>query len=180
MDWSDIITKMAAAVGAGLGIFNAWNGWRQRRVHIDVIPTSVQIARQIDISKDGSVIYRQFSSPGVLVRNLSSFPVVFEEIGYDFIDGESYCLSRIVSPGRWSEGGRWMPDELPQKVEARTSLRMALWDKDEEKLKNKQIRRAYAKTACGITAHGRNRALRKVFKRLTYGYSVFEPLEKSE
>ena len=70
------------------------------------------------------------------------------------------------------------PDKLPQRLEARTALRMTWWDKDEEALKGKRIRNAYARTACGSTARARSsRAFRKMAARLAQGCAVMEPIE---
>jgi hypothetical protein len=129
----------------------------------------------------GSVLYRQFLSPGVKVINRSSFPVTLEEAGYDLQDGQSYPLTRLDAPGRYSSGGQiWIPDKLPQRLEPRSSLCLAWWDKYEEELKGKKIQHVYAKTACGARSRGRNRGLRAMAEKLAQGNAVMIPVEKQQ
>ena len=177
MDWGDLVTKSAAGLGAGLGIFNSWHGWRQGKVRLQVTPTMVKVQRNIGQTASGAAIQQPFLSPGIAVVNLSSFPVTVEEVGYDLKSGDVYPLSRIDARGQWSQSGMWTPDRLPQRLEARASLRVAWWDKDEDSLKGKRIRSAYARTACGARVRRSNRVLRNVAERLANRHAVMEPVE---
>ena len=179
MELGDLITRIAAALGAGLGLFNSWQNWRQNRVRLRVTPISLQVRR--DVSNDGhGVITGLFLSPAVAVVNLSSFAVTLDEVGYELGGGENYRLSRIDAPGRRSNGGHWISDKLPQRLEAKSPIRLSWWEEDEQKLKGKRIRRAYAKTACGKISVGRNRTLRTMAKHVAQGNNVVEPVEQEE
>jgi hypothetical protein len=175
VNWGDWITKAAAALGAGLGILNTWNAWRQGKVRIRVVPTSVAVLNLISTNSMGQAIYGRFLSPGIAVINLGSFPVTLEEVGYEFKDGEKYPLTRIADPN-WSSG---VSEKLPQRLEAHASVRMSLWVQEEETLKGLRIRRAYARTACGTTVCVRNHALRRLTEQLTRGEPLMERVEKA-
>jgi hypothetical protein len=107
MNWSDLITKSGAALGAGLGIFNSWQAWRQRAVDVTVSVITMTVPRFLN--QPGGTISKPFRSPGVLVVNRSLFPVTIEEVGYDIGNGGPYVLSRLDSPGQYSNEGRWFP-----------------------------------------------------------------------
>ena len=178
MDWGDLITRTAAALGASLGLFNSWQNWRHHRVRIRVTPITVTVKRTVARDSHGGEITQPFLSPGVAIVNLSSFPVTLEEVGYELKAGETYRLSRIDAPARWSTMGSPILEELPKRLEARSSIRLSWWDEDEQSLKGKRINRAYARTACGTLSHGRNRTLRKMASRLAQGSDVVEAIEQ--
>jgi len=128
MDWSDLITKAGAALGAGLGVLNSWQAWRQRTV--DVRASHVMTTVDRVVLGPGQAIPKPVRSPGVLVVNRRSFPVTIEEVGYDIGTDGHYILSRLDSPGRYTNKERLIEDRLPQRLEARTSLRVTWWDND--------------------------------------------------
>ncbi len=133
-----------------------------------------------DVYRLGGTDNHTVTSPGLKIVNMSSFPITLEEVGYFLKGGENYLLTRLDMPGQRSDSGfLWSPDKFPQMLEARTSLRIALWDKDEDELKGKRIVGAYAKTTCGVTAKvGRfNHKLRTLSNELSKGNAVMTPVE---
>jgi hypothetical protein len=174
MNWGDWITKAAAALGAGLGILNTLQAWRQSKVRIRVIPTRVEVRNHVSTSSSGQAIYGRFLSPGIVVMNVGSFSVTLEEVGYEFKDGQKYPLTRIDDPNRWSG----VSEKLPQRVEAHAAVRMSLWPQEEERLRGLRIRRAYARTACGTAVYVRSRVLRRLTEQLTSGEALMERVEK--
>ena len=176
MDWGDIVTRTAAAVGACLGLVNTWHTWRQRTVRLEVIPTTMEVKRTVSTDIAGGKIEKTVCSPAVSIVNLSPFPITLEEIGYELKNHAPHSLSRVGLPGRVS-GGMWIPDKLPQRLESHASLKVAWWDEDEKALKGKCIRRAYAKTVCGTTVRGKNSLLNSVAGRLVKGEDVMAVVE---
>src|SRR5580704_3366668 len=131
MNWVSWVTLGIAILGAGLGIFNTWHGWRQSKVPIRVTPTKVELDNFVGQDAAGGAIYGRFLSPAVAIINLSSFPVTVEEVGYEVDGGEKHMLSRIDAPARLAAGGQfWISDRLPQRLESRSALRMA-WAKED-------------------------------------------------
>lgn len=153
---------------------NAWHAWRQSSVRIRVIPASVEVLNLISTDSLGQAIYGHFLAPGISVVNLGSFPVILEQVGYEFRDGEKYPLTRIATPSR-STG---VAEKLPQRLEAHGVVRMSVWVQEEERLRGMRIRRAYARTACGTTVWVRNRVLGRLTERLTRGEAIMERVEK--
>jgi hypothetical protein len=178
-DMENVLTKIGAVLGTCLGLFNTWIAWRQRKVQVSVIPITMEVIRVAH--RSGGTESRPLTSPGLKIVNKSSFPVTIEEVGYSLKGSENYyLLTRLDMPGQSSKSGfLWTPDKFPQRLEARTSLRLAWWDKDEDALKGKRIVGAYAKTTCGImTKVGRfNLKLRTLADELAKGTSVMKPLE---
>ena len=171
------LALVVAIFGLSLGIYNAWTQSKLRRVRIKVIPLSVEVIRQGTSSEFGSIQELPFRSPGIEVVNLSAFPITVADVGYEFRTGENYPLSRLDKGGRFN-GHFWIFDKLPQRLEARSSLRVALWDKDEEYLKGKRIQRCYAITECHTSAYGRNPSLQETAKRLAKDMDIFEPVQE--
>jgi hypothetical protein len=177
MDWGDVITKAGAGVGTFLGVVNAWRSWRQSKVQIRVTPTRIIVLNPVEVGATGNPVYGRFFSPGILIVNLSSFAVTIEDVGYEFPDGERYALSRIDAPGRFVAAGLHVAESFPQRLESHTSLRVALWDKEEERIRGMRIHRAYAKTSCGTTVVIKHRLLRSLTDQLTCGEPLFERVE---
>ncbi len=176
MDPGDIITKTGAAIGALLGIFNTWHGWRSRNVNLKVIPISVTVKYE-ERADSGSVITKPYVAPGVKIVNLSSFAVTLEEVGYELQDGQQYALSRIDSVGRIS-GGMYAPDKLLRQIQPRGSLRMLGKSSDESNLNNKRIHKVYARTACGTTQRKRNKEIKRISSLLENGQPVVQQFEQ--
>ena len=109
------------------------------------IPTSVKVRNMVQQGASGNPIYGLFVSPGVRVVNSSSFPVTIEEVGYEMHEGDLYPLSRIENIEQWT--GTF--SRLPQHIESHASMSLALWNREEDKVRGRRIRRAYAKTTCG-------------------------------
>ncbi len=110
---------------------------------------------------------------------MSSFPVTVKEVGYVFEDGSEYHRLEVIAAPRWIEtsGGTIpMPEKLPQRLEPRAALSMK-WTNVEPQLRGKRIKRAYAKTACGTTAHGRSTTLNVLARKLECGEEVTERIE---
>jgi|SRR5579872_551248 len=177
MNWADVLTKIGAALGPALGILNVWQNWRQRKVYVAVIPTRATLRFQVGTDPEGQVCSGTFITPAIDVVNHSNFPITITEVGYEVDRSETYRLSRIDAPVRW-QGHMPVSEKLPQRMESRTSLRLAWSDQDKTNLKGKQIRRAYAKTACGTTAHGHNSELRRLVECLKRGKVVIERIRE--
>jgi hypothetical protein len=172
---TDVFTRIGAAVGTALGVFNAWLNWRQRRVQAQLQPITVQVPRFR--STLGGTDTSYVTSPGLKFINRSPFALTLQELGYEFSDGNTYRLTRLPDyPGERS-GPLWAPDKLPQRMEPRSFLRAALWDDDEQALMGKKIVCAYAVTACGSrfkVSRYLNRELRNLARDLASGRSVLK------
>jgi len=180
MDWSDLTTKAGAAIGSLLGIFNAWQGWKQRRVSLQVVPGSIEVQQLNGQGSTGQPIYEKAISPSITVVNTSSFPVTVEEVGYEVEGDATFRLSRIVEPaeGRYSSTGMtWIPEKLPQRLEPRTAIKLAWHDRDQQHLAGKRIRRAVVKTACGAIVRARNKSLRDLSQSVKNGQQAIRPVQ---
>nr|WP_294810183.1 hypothetical protein [uncultured Sphingomonas sp.] len=68
------ITFAIAVLGAGLGLFNTWQWWRDRSVRLRVIP---KYAEAVDHNM------QHLGTPclSIEVQNLGAYPVTVEEVG---------------------------------------------------------------------------------------------------
>lgn len=170
VDW---IIPVMAVFGFLLSIYNTWTQSKQRKVRMRVTPLFVRVTRLGPPGRYGSRPKIPFLSPGIEIVNLSSFPISVAEVGYELKSGLNFKLTRLDTRGRYVQAF-WIPDKLPQRLDARSSLRIALSDDDEEHLKGKEIRRCYVITECHTKVYGRNRHLRDTAEKLARGLDVFE------
>lgn len=137
VDW---IIPVIAVFGFLLSIYNTWTQSKQRKVRMRVTPLFVRVTRLGPPDSVGGSSELPFLSPGIEIVNLSAFPISIAEVGYELKSGLNFKLTRLDTRGRYVQA-LWIPDKLPQRLDARSSLRVALSDNDEEHLKGKEIRR---------------------------------------
>lgn len=136
-------TLAIAAIGAVLGVINTWHNLDKSKVKLKVLP-----AHAIPV---GNV--NQDISISIEVTNLSSFAVTISDIGF-FLHGTS-GRATIVRP-IFSDG----KGSFPKKLEPRSSITVysvtPVYDQ------GYRIKKAYARTQCGITKTGNSPALKQI------------------
>lgn len=149
MDWTmfkDPITTVCAIVGAGLGVFNFVQGFWQRRVRLEVIPRMFSTARGARIYSTNEL--PPHSLPCIEVVNLSAFPVTLSEVGFT-LSGEKGRAQLLPDAGM----------QLPHRMDSRASIIVHC---GERAVIPRNIKRAYAKTACQKLRCGNSPALKKL------------------
>ena len=152
MNWStkEVVTIAIAAVGAVLGILNmAFALWQKRvRLRVRVMMT---------LERDERIC--------VVVTNLSEFPVTIERVGFAL--GAWYLRALMKIPvlrliaGKSTRGylvinnptvdGRGLDEHtLPARLLPRESLTALGNPREHLKPESRQVRRAFALTACGV------------------------------
>lgn len=142
----DYVNFGIAVFGAGLGIWNAWHAWQDKRVRLRVIPQASWMAGRGMLSlSTADSLSRHMTARGlpnmtIEVVNLSSFPVVISEIGLR----ESDLLPRSPFYGSYCK----KEHELPARLEARAS---ATWTAPPNYSRYTFTDKTcvYAETACG-------------------------------
>lgn len=142
-----IIGAICGVAGAILGVLNTWHNLRRDRVRLSVrpyhaIPVGLNIA-PINF--------------GIEVINLSEFPIVLEDIGFQLLANKRATLSLLTHSIE-------TPSKLPCKLEPHTAYSSRFHTTDVH-LDFGHIECAYARTQCGITIRGTSPAL----KQLTRG-----------
>ena len=134
MELKDILTTTMAAVGAVLGIFNAWRAWSSDRIRV-----RVSISNVIAFPGGERAI-------GIEVVNLSSFPLTITNLGFERLDSSSHL--QITSPIFTGADQR-----LPFRLESRTAFTVLQPSAAGEiPIELKNVGRAYVSTACGHRA----------------------------
>jgi len=148
------LTQITAIVGAScgitglvLGIINTWHQLRRDKIRLKVVP-------QFCFILQGMQKYEYNFS--IEIINLSEFPLVIEDLGFQMRDGNK--LTYGVVPGI-ERGGN-----LPVRLEPRTSYSKILKINDSD-LDFHNIKCAYAKTQCGSVIFGSSPALKQVIKK---------------
>jgi hypothetical protein len=136
------ITLAIAAVGAVLGIINAWCSVDQSRVKLKVVPTHA-------IPYGAANPNLRFC---VQVTNLSEFAVTIDDVGV-FYRGTGRRGS-IVNP-IFADNGPW-----PRRLEPRTSI--SIYSELPRSLPGHEIKCAFARTQCGRTKTGTSPALTQI------------------
>jgi hypothetical protein len=147
--WKDYATISAAMLGAVLGVMNTWNTINQRRVRLRVRPSHA-----ISVPEGGL----KFS---VEVLNLSSFAVTIVEVGFSLAGRGARKGQRLaITEPELVDGKPW-----PRRLEARESVSVYCSIRPLAQ-HAKNLRNAYARTACGEHARGDSPALRQIRKEL--------------
>jgi hypothetical protein len=152
MNWStkEVVTIAIAAVGAVLGILNTAFALWQKRVRL-------RVRVMMTLERDERIC--------IVVTNLSEFPVTIEKVGFVLDAWYVRFLAKIpvlsLIAGKSTRGylvitsptvaGRGLDEHaLPARLLPRESL-MALGNPREHlKPESRQVRRAFASTACGV------------------------------
>jgi hypothetical protein len=100
---TDVFTRIGAAVGTALDVFNAWLNWRQRRVQAQLEPIRLQVPRFR--SSLGGTDTSYVTSPGLKFINRSPFAVTPRNSGMSSATvthtGLRGCqIIRVSDPGR--------------------------------------------------------------------------------
>lgn len=131
--WKDLVTGTMAAVGAVLGVVNAWKAFVSDRIKL-----RVKLVKSYPMSMP-SMPDRMI---GVEVINLSKFAVTIVDAGLT-VAGSSDRLSFAVNP-IIADGGPW-----PRRLESREAVTLRV---DAQQLKHQpRPQFVYATTACGET-----------------------------
>jgi hypothetical protein len=137
----DVITIAIATVGAVLGVINMWRAISRDKPKLKLIPKHAFPFGGVDERIN-------FCIEAV---NLSPFPLTVVEIGFEHVGTKT--RSALVGP-ILLDHGTW-----PRVLEPRTSVSVYARG-DAINIKNR-IKRAYAKTACGLTFRGTSGALKQ-------------------
>lgn len=137
LPWKDIVTIVAAGLGAGLGVMNTWQSINQRRVRLRVKPAhAISATTQRDM----------FS---IEVVNLSTFSVTVHEVGFALGGRKVGRRPRAAMPVPIvTDGKPW-----PRRLKPRETV-SAYFDPSECFKHGEPLGLAYAKTVCGEIAHG--------------------------
>ncbi|MDR3575045.1 MAG: hypothetical protein P4L50_14385 [Anaerolineaceae bacterium] len=160
-DIKDGITLSIAALGAVLGIINTLHSLDQKRVKLKVIPKVTQKAT-------GQMIYTATTIKNgfpalaavdgcIEVVNLSAFPVTIHEIGFT-VKGQPEKKFRLAIPQPAMTDGKGFPRRLEQRESFTGYFRL-------EEIKTR-VRRAYARTECGVTVYGSSPIVKEVLQKL--------------
>ena len=155
------ITFAIALVGAVLGILNTWRNFDRDRLKIKVRPTNLIT---LATTYSGSDIEKRGLNVDVI--NQSTFPVTITEIGF----ANFYLFTNKI------KGGKSLPFKwenlnglsLPQRLESRESISFFIFEEVLEGHENlKNIKYAYAKTACGQFFKGSSELFIEIIQRLS-------------
>lgn len=142
MKWTDWITLGIAILGAVLGLWNTWQGWRDRSVRLKLRATQA-------IGLGGPAP----TCLSIEVTNLSSFPITIEEVGLTVGRPRGHLPRRAMIPPHSIVVG-----SLPLRIEPRHSGSVVGWAQE---LPNDGYDHAYARTSGGEMAFGTSPALRQ-------------------
>jgi hypothetical protein len=145
MTWTGWVTFAIALLGAALGLFNTWQGWRDRSVRLRVVPKYAEPV-------DGNM--RRMSVPciSVEVQNLGTYPVTVEEVGLLTGRAKGNLPARAPFPPNVVVMG----PRLPHRLERHDALTLVVQIDD---LPPEDFTAAYARTAAGHLARGTTPAL---------------------
>ena len=149
-EWVTLVTAMIGAVsgitGVVLGILNMWRDIRRDKVRLKVTP---QHAIPVGSVEDQGWNFM------IEVVNLSEFPVVVADVGFELADGSRATVSPV--PGLEPEG------MLPKRLEPRNAY-SKVFRADRRALPWHKVRCAYARTQCGTIATATSGALRQLIR----------------
>jgi hypothetical protein len=150
---SETVTLITAIVGAVcgvagtiLGVINIWHQLTRNKVRLKVTPqhTILMLNRSMPLN---------FS---IEVVNLSEFPVVIEDIGFQLADGRKATISPV--PGLEPNGS------LPMRLESRAAY-SKIFSLDQNLVPWSKVRCAYARTQCGTLVTGTSPALQQLVRK---------------
>jgi len=136
----DGITLGVALLGASLGILNFWRMMDRDRVHIRVVPRSY--------------FHTNGGASGVCIEiiNLGFIPITISQVGFTVnLKGQVFLHRSLIQ-------------DLPKRLEARTSFTAYLATGVEQDERFRSVVRAFAKTECGRRFTGSSIALRSYIK----------------
>jgi len=145
MTWSNWVTLAIALVGACLGMFNTWQGLRDRAIRLRVIPT---FAEPVDDQM------RKVGPPclSIQVQNLGAYPVTIEEVGLLIGKTKSDLPRRAPFPPKHIIMG----PALPHRLERHDAISLVV---PINSLPDQDFTGAYARTAAGRIVRGQSAAL---------------------
>jgi hypothetical protein len=117
------VTLSIALLGAALGLINLWRAIDRDRINLRVRPL-------------GYMDSLGHSGVCIEVINLSFFPVTITQVGFDLPGGKIFIHARLQQ-------------ELPKRRESRAAFTAYLPAGVEQNPVFGDVRRAFAKTACG-------------------------------
>jgi hypothetical protein len=126
-------------LGAVLGIINTWRAFDRDRVRLRVKPV-------------WTVFQGGTHTLSIEVINHSYIPVTVTQVGFTLRDRDKVFIFLPIQPG----------DSIPKRLEPRTSLTALAPFGTENAPSMIDVRRAFAKTACGCRFTGTSPALRGV------------------
>lgn len=148
MKWTDWITLGIALLGAALGLWNTWQGWRDRSVRLRLRATQA-------IGLGGPAP----TCLSIEVTNLSSFPITIEEVGLTVGKPRGRLPRRAMIPPHSIIVG-----SLPMRIEPRHSGSVVGWAQE---LPNDGYDHAYARTSGSEMVFGTSPALRQWVQSVT-------------
>ena len=148
MTWTGWITFAIALLGAGLGVFNTWQGWRDRAVRLRVIPKYAQPI-------DHNMPRMDIPCLSVEVQNLGADPVTVEEVGLLIGPAKGNMPSRAPFPSQFVVMG----PTLPHRIERHDAITLVV---PIGRLPREDFTAAYARTAAGHLVRGTSPALADV------------------
>jgi len=144
-----IVGAVCGVAGAILGVINILHQMQRDKIRLKVTPHH---AIPVGSLENAPVNF------GIEVINLSEFPVVIEDVGFQLADKCHGTLSPV--PGLQPKG------KLPLRVEPRTAY-SKLFHLDKDTIDWANVRCAYAQTQCGTTVTGTSPALKQIIREGT-------------
>ena len=146
--WKDIVTIAMAGIGAVLGIINTLHQLNLNRVKLRVVPKSAVASGGVMIHNRDE--HLRGSGPCIEVINLSAFPVTISEVGYTLTGTK--LRAGVGNPALF-DGKPW-----PRRLEPRESVTAYVV----EPRYAARIKKAFARTECGVTRYGTSPALKQL------------------
>lgn len=140
MTWTSWVTFGIALLGAGFGVFNIWQSWRDRSVRI-----RVRVTQAVGLGGPAPTCL------SIGVTNLGSFPITIVEVGLTVDRPRGSLPKRAMIPPQSIING-----QLPMKVEPRHSDSVIGWASE---LPAEHYDHAYARTSGGEIGFGTSPAL---------------------
>ena len=140
MKWTDWVTLAIAIVGAGLGIYNAWQGRRDRAVRF-----KVRVTQAVGLAGPAPTCL------SIEVTNMGSFPITVVEVGLTVGRPRGSLPRRAMIPPHSIVVG-----SLPMRIEPRHSESVVGWAQE---LPQDAFDHAYARTSGGEVGFGTSAAL---------------------
>jgi hypothetical protein len=144
-DWA---TLAIALLGAVLGVYNAWQGWRDRKVRFRVRATQA-----IPLGGPAPLCL------SIEVTNLSAFAITIEQVGLTIGKPRGSLPRRAMIPPDNIING-----SLPMKIEPRHSGSVVAWARE---LPDDGFDHAYARTSGGEIAFATSPALLQWVRSVT-------------
>lgn len=150
MTWTNWITLAVAVLGAGLGLFNTWQGWRDRTVRLRVIP---KYAEAVDDNMQPMGI----PCLSVDIQNLGAYPVTIDEVGLLIGTPKSDLPRRAPFRPQVVIMGPSLPHRLERHDAISLTVSLA-------SLPRADFTAAYARTAAGHLCKGSSAAFQGLVK----------------